>query len=115
MSQRIDRCELVKNNPETDWLLEIIDTERHHNHPIVLVNGVLRWEENGGVRHMVEEIGLNKIIQLLNHMDIGKNSEFYRKLYRDIGISLFGYWEVFYWNWNNEECDDYKPNKKILE
>jgi hypothetical protein len=41
-----------------------------------------------------------------------KNSEIYRKLYRDMGYSLSGYWEVFYWDVNNEKVDEYNPIKQ---
>ena len=39
------------------------------------------------------------------------NSEMWRKLYRDLGYSLFGYWEIFYWEANNEKAAEYKPTK----
>jgi len=40
-------------------------------------------------------------------MGLTKNSEPVRKLYRDMGYSLSGYWEIFYWDVNNEEAEDY--------
>ena len=39
-----------------------------------------------------------------------KNSEEWRKLYRDIGYSLYGYWEIFYWDMNNEDAADYRSD-----
>jgi len=27
-----------------------------------------------------------------------------------MGYSLFGYWEVFYWDANNDIADEYEPN-----
>jgi hypothetical protein len=45
-------------------------------------------------------------------MGLTKNSEEVRKLYRDMGYSLSGYWEIFYWDMNNEDAHKYKPKKK---
>jgi hypothetical protein len=42
-------------------------------------------------------------------MGLGKNDESVRKLYRDMGYSLSGYWEIFYWEMNNEDADQYRP------
>ena len=89
----------------------ILDTETHHNHIIIKDdNGVLRWKENQDVINILNNISLNDLCPLLNCLGYDKNSEVYRKLYRDMGYSLNGYWEVFYWNWNNEDVDDYIPN-----
>lgn len=89
----------------------ILDKETHHNHIIIEdENGVLRWKENNDVQHFLKNISLNDLCPLLNCLGYDKNSEVYRKLYRDMGYSLNGYWEVFYWNWNNEDSDEYVPN-----
>jgi hypothetical protein len=45
-------------------------------------------------------------------MGYDKNSEVYRKLYRDIGYSLEGYWEIFYWEVNNPIASEYKHKVK---
>ena len=57
---------------------------------------------------------INDLIPLLDSLGYDKNSEVYRKLYRDMGYSLFGYWEVFYWVANNSEADKYVPNPNGL-
>jgi hypothetical protein len=49
---------------------------------------------------------------LFMRMGLTKNSEEVRKLYRDMGYSLSGYWEIFYWDMNNEDAHKYKPKKK---
>ena len=36
-----------------------------------------------------------------------KNDPRIRELYRWIGYSIFGYWEVFYWDWNNDCVDEW--------
>jgi len=38
---------------------------------------------------------------------VTKNDEEWRDAYRKIGYSLSGYWEVFYWNANNEDAEAY--------
>ena len=90
---------------------EIFKKESHHNHEIIVTeNGVLRWKENHDVKYFLKNISLNDLCPLLNHLGYGKNSEVYRKLYRDMGYSLSGYWEIFYWDLNNEDVDSYEPN-----
>lgn len=89
----------------------ILDTETHHNHEIIEdEHGVIRWKENKNVELFLKNISLNDLCPLLNSLGYDKNSEIYRKLYRNMGYSLSGYWEVFYWEWNNEDADDYIPN-----
>lgn len=88
---------------------EIMEKESHHNHEIVEVNGVLRWKENSDVRRILKNISLNDLCPLLICMGYDKNSEVYRKLYRDMGYSLSGYWEIFYWELNNDNKVNYNP------
>lgn len=101
----------IKRENITDkYIREILDLETHHNHEIVEINGVLRWKANLNVEYILEKISLNDLIPLLKHLGYDKNSEIYRKLYRDMGYSLIGYWEVFYWEINNEKYSEYIPN-----
>ncbi len=99
----------------TDDYQEIFKRESHHDHEIIEDdNGTLRWKENPIVREMTghgNPISLNDLLPMLCSMGYGKNSEVYRKLYRDMGYSLFGYWEIFYWDWNNEEWDEYRKDE----
>lgn len=91
-----------------DYAREVLDKETHHEHPIIRrKDGRLCWLPNGDVTQFLGEgrISLNDLCPLLDCMGYGKNSEVYRKLYRDMGYSLFGYWEVFYWEANNEPDD----------
>lgn len=89
---------------------EIFEKESHHDHEIIKTDkGRLRWKENTDVKHYLKNISLNDLCPLLVSMGYDKNSEVYRKLYRDMGYSLNGYWEIFYWDWNNEEKDSYNP------
>ena len=90
----------------------IVETENHHDHPIILDgNGVLRWQANPTVE-MVFELSCLDLNKLITKLD-GKNSEEYRRLYRDLGYSLSGYWEVFYWDLNNEDWYKYR-NAEII-
>jgi hypothetical protein len=87
---------------------EMLQREAHHQHIIVEDNGVIRWQASPTVEALLGSISLNRLCPLLEVLGYGKNSEVYRKLYRDMGYSLCGYWEVFYWEVNNEECDEYR-------
>ncbi len=92
---------------------QIMKKESHHDHKIIKdEEGIYRWEKNEKVNDHVQKIGLNEIIILFILLGYDKNSEPYRKLYRDIGFSIYGYWEIFYWEMNNEEAKKYKPKKK---
>lgn len=103
--------ELARNDLPDDYA-EMMKTEQHHDHKIVMVNDVIRWEENEGVREIVDMCNLNHMIADMMDKGIGKNDEAYRRLYRNMGYSLSGYWEIFYGAMNNDEADEYKPPAK---
>lgn len=89
---------------------DLLKTERHHKHEIIRDDsGRLRWKKNLAVDNLLNNINLNDLIQLLLVLGYDKNSEIYRHLYRSMGYSLFGYWEVFYWEVNNPEAEQYTP------
>lgn len=103
---------IIKRSQITDRdFKKMLKTERHHKHPIIKgADGRPRWKENPAVNKILDEsISLNDLIPLLHHLGYDKNSEVYRQLYRDMGYSLFGYWEVFYWEVNNPDADAYQP------
>lgn len=76
---------------------EILEKEIHHNHVIIEdEHGIIRWEPNLDVMQFYQNISLDDLCPLLHCMGYGKNSEVYRKLYRDIGYSLSRYHEMFY-------------------
>lgn len=106
MKERVIKREKITE----DTYREILDVETHHDHVIIKdEQGILRWKENVRVNALVDKIGLNDLVVFLHYLGYGKNSEVYRKMYRDMGYSLYGYWEIFYWEANNEEAADYKP------
>jgi hypothetical protein len=90
---------------------EIFIKESHHNHKIIHTNSGFRWVENEKVTSVLNKINLNHLIELFYHLGIDKNNEVYRKLYRDMGYSLKGYWEIFYWEVNNPKAKNYNPKK----
>jgi hypothetical protein len=97
---------------------EMLKTERHHDHEIVDVDGILRWKENKDVRDLVGgkgPIDLNTLWQFLYSMGLDKNSEFVRDVYRNMGYSLSGFWELFYWEVNNEISSEYNPMQEYRD
>ena len=105
----ISEMETIERSTLIDHELfgEIMRKESHHDHPIEL-NKIPRWKQNDDVKAYVDKMGLNDTIGLFISMGYTRNSEVWRKLYRDIGTSLFAYWEVFYWEMNNEEAEEYR-------
>jgi len=101
-----------RSDIKEDIYMEMFKTEGHHDHEIIDDDGIYRWKETPGVNAHLKNISLNDLIPLLITLGYDKNSEIYRKLYRDMGYSLYGYWEVFYWDFNNEKWDEYVPGLK---
>lgn len=106
--------EIIKREEITEEIYrEILDIETHHDHVIIVdKHDVIRWKENPDVNNILNKISLNDIVILFNSLGYNKNSEVYRKLYRDMGYSLSGYYDIFYWDFNNEKASDYIPNLK---
>lgn len=103
----IDRKDLEDN----ELYGEIIRKEAHHNHEIIDDDGRPRWKSDPKVVELLDEMGgLNNIVRLFYSLGLTKNSEEWRKFYRDIGYSLYGYWEIFYWEMNNEDAADYRSD-----
>jgi hypothetical protein len=95
---------------------EIIAGERAHDHRIIVDDhGTYRWEAN----HEMEEILMDhfgaKDLNQLFFNGAKKNDPLVRYLYRCMGYSLSGYHEIFYWDWNNEEADQWDPENDVLE
>lgn len=83
---------------------DICETESHHDHKIVRVDGRLRWEQTLDYSN----IDINKKWEDWYKAGLTKNSEEPREFCRSIGYSLYGYWELFYWEGNNPNVMDYK-------
>lgn len=78
------------------------------SHDIERIDRKYYWLAVERIRQLVDEISLNYLVEI-GYLD-NKNSEKYRALYRYIGYSLYGYWEIFYWKVNNEKAHLYVPN-----
>lgn len=101
--QYVDRADLP------DDYAEMMETESHHNHKIIIdAHGTLRWESDPFIEQLTEDCSLNNIVAGFYSVGNNKNTESYRELYRRMGYSLSGYWEIFYWDLNNEDAADYK-------
>jgi len=96
-----------KNLEHISDYADIFVKESHHHHRIVEIDGVVRWEEKPMKTAMVEEKGLNAVVMDMINLGMNKNSEEWRALYRNMGYSLSGYWEVFYWEVNNPIAENY--------
>lgn len=93
--------------------IEIIRTENHHNHLLVVDRfNTIRWKPDDRVCNILSGINFNHVIEDFIKRGLDKNCEEYRKMYRDIGYSLDGYWEIFYWEVNNPISKEYIPNEK---
>ncbi len=105
---------IVKREDLPKGYQKMMITESHHDHEIIEdEHGTIRWKESKPLNDLISNaINLNHIVMLFGMLGYGKNSEIYRELYRNMGYSLSGYWEVFYWEANNPEVDQYVPNKK---
>ena len=93
---------------------EMMKTETHHSHIIIEdKHGTLRWKSDPFIERLTNDCSLNDIVMGFYSNGNDKNTETYRELYRRMGYSLSGYWEVFYWDANNERASEYKqPNNK---
>ncbi len=92
---------------------EILDKEWHHDHEIIRDgHGTLRWRKDPKVDEIINRGDLNDLWYLFYTMGLTKNSEEVRKLYRDMGYSLSGYWEIFFWEMNNEDAHLYRKGKR---
>ncbi len=82
--------------------------EAHHDHKIIYDKKIKKfvWETT-----YVGKYDLNKIMADFSKRGLTKNSEEVRALLRSIGYSLYGYWEIVYWEVNNSDVKSYIPNK----
>lgn len=87
---------------------EMMEKETHHTHAIIEdEHGTYRWEPDPFTVKLIDATNLNFVIQGLYENGATKNSEIYRELYRKMGYSLSGYWEIFYWEVNNPDAKQY--------
>lgn len=111
--KEISRADVLARLDVDDAIHEMLMAEPHHDHPIVEVDGQLHWKEVPEIRKRIgrENLCLNDLVPLLEALGYGRNSETLRRMYRGMGYYLFGYWEIFHWEANNKDADEYVPNK----
>jgi hypothetical protein len=106
------KIERKKISKMTDDFEEMMEKESHHSHEIIEDdNGIYRWKADPQVNSLIDELNLNSLWILFSKMGMNKNSEEIRKMYRDMGYSISGYWEIFYWEVNNPIVGEYRVNE----
>lgn len=78
-----------------------------HDHELIIDDrGTIRWKANPVIRKLVRDkiIDLNAVWDNAYEVygEKAKNTWVMRNFYRQLGYSLFGYWEIFFWEANNE-------------
>jgi hypothetical protein len=96
---------------------EIFKTEPHVRHRVVRYadSNHLYWEKHPPVILLMQAEGGISFEEMLDAMikqGHNKNSEIYRKLYRDAGCSLYDYYETFYIPNDSYYPSEYVPGKK---
>ena len=107
VTEKIVTREEVLAQDKDNFYADVLKHEAHHNHEIVQVGEVWRWKEDETIRELVDKCGVNELTVLFRFLGYDKNSEIYRHMYRSMGYSLYGYWEIFYWEMNNEDESAY--------
>ena len=105
----VPRIDVARNN---DDFADVMKGETTHDHLIVKdESGTLRWLEDPEVKKLIDspDFSLNDWwITRLQMNSKAKNDPEVRKFYRDMGYSIYGYWEIFYWEINNEYADEWE-------
>lgn len=92
----------------SDEYKEILRREKHFHPIIVNEHGTYRWLANEQrAREMMKEYFNAHDYNTMFFNGAHPNDPIVREIYRHSGYSIFGYWEVFYWEANNEEADEY--------
>lgn len=99
---------IIPDERDRNIYLKIMKKESHHGHEIITnEDGRLAWKQDDEVVKIIEEVGFDYVLELFRNVGYNKNSKIYRKLYRDMGYTLFCYWEVFYCKMNNPIANKY--------
>jgi len=104
--KKVSRKEI--SDMDGDYKL-MLEKESHHDHEIIIdESGTYRWKQDPDVVSLIDDLNLNSLWVLFYKMGMNKNSEEIRKMYRDMGYSISGYWEIFHWEVNNPDADLYR-------
>ena len=109
-NEEIREC-IANNSEDYDVYQTVLDADGK-DHELYVHNDTVRWRDDPVIEMLYDElevIDLNKLMMKLatTYGEGYKNDHRIRKFYRGLGYSLFGYWEVFFWDWNNEEADEW--------
>jgi len=86
----------------------VLSREEKDSHEIVLdKHSTLRWVANPDRENEIMDSFGAKDLNDLFTKGVDKNDPIIRELYKCIGYSLYGFWEVFYWEVNNERANEY--------
>lgn len=95
-----------------DIYAEVLETEELGHELYVSDHGTIRWVANPEKeQEIMDEFGARDL-NVLFMKGANKNDPRIRELYKHIGYSLFGFWEIFYWEVNNELAYKYLGRKK---
>ena len=98
----------------SDEYKDILSREVSGHRLYISSNETIRWEKNQPrVDEIMKFFGADDLNDLFGKCQADKNDPLVRELYKCMGYSLSGFWEVFYWDWNNDKADEY--NKGIVE
>lgn len=103
MTKYVDRADAIA----ADEIYEFLNREGLDHKIIEDEYGVWRWETDPTME-MLYDAGMIKLNTLAAKIPNFRNDPRIRDLYRQIGISLHGYWETFHWEVNNEHADEYE-------
>jgi hypothetical protein len=107
---------IISNRALHPAFLEIFETEDHYRHNVVKItlgsSTHSYWQTNTSIYHFLQPLGLHQLSETLLAWGLDRNTELYRKLYRDMGCSLFNYKEIFYMPNDAYHPSQYIPNAK---
>jgi hypothetical protein len=120
--QQVDSRDMATNEPRPQgWIswedaakidedyAEILEREFHDGELYITESGTLCWVENPKrEEEIMNAFGAKDLDDLFGRCRADKNDPIIRELYKCIGYSMSGFWEIFYWEVNNEDADAYR-------
>lgn len=91
---------------------EVLETEELGHELRVDEYGTIRWVANPVKEQRMMDMFDAKDLNDLFMKGADKNDPRIRELYKHMGYSLFGFWEIFYWEVNNEIAYQYMGRKE---
>lgn len=99
----------IDNNSEWYKMVKRDEAQRHPIH--IDKHGTLRWVMDPMIGKMWDLGGID-LNKLMANSD--KNDPLIRDLFRQMGYSLHGYWEIFHWDVNNPKANEYNASNGAL-